>query len=381
MNPHRHGSRRRAAGLIAIVMVAVTGALAPAMAAAKPAKVKVMTRNLYLGADLGPAIGAPSPAAAMFAAGNIYRSVIDTNFTARARLIADEIEAARPDLIGLQEVALWRRGQRGAADGPATPATEVFVDYLDILRNELRKRGLAYKVAVRQLEADIELPVDLGTADAPDGSPEFDGRLSMSDVILVRRSTRIETKKPRAKRYVAKLSVPTALGTVTIDRGWTSIDATKKAGRGVQKFRFVNTHLEAFSAYVRTGQAAELVGTDGPFGGGMAKILVGDLNSDPDDPSSSTSPPDPVATPNAAAYGLVTGAGFVDLGVTVPTCCFGADVLDPAPTFDSRIDHVMAHGKVSGINAALIGVDPAKRTNSDLWPSDHGGVIAKLRVR
>jgi hypothetical protein len=61
----------------------------PAAAEAqKPTKVKVETRNLYLGADLTPAIGAPNPGAAMAAAGDIYRSVLDTNFKGRARALS-----------------------------------------------------------------------------------------------------------------------------------------------------------------------------------------------------------------------------------------------------------------------------------------------------
>ena len=36
--------------------------------------------------------------------------VDDTDFTVRAGLLADEIVATEPDLIGLQEVAWWRHG-------------------------------------------------------------------------------------------------------------------------------------------------------------------------------------------------------------------------------------------------------------------------------
>ncbi len=85
--------------------------------AKKPVKVDVMTRNLYLGAVLDPIILAGTPGAAREAAGDVYKIVQDTNIIARVKLLAQEIEDADPDLIGLQEVAIWRRGQRGAADG------------------------------------------------------------------------------------------------------------------------------------------------------------------------------------------------------------------------------------------------------------------------
>jgi endonuclease/exonuclease/phosphatase family metal-dependent hydrolase len=151
----------------------------------------------------------------------------------------------------------------------------------------------------------------------------------------------------------------------------------------------VNTHLEAFSAFIRKAQASELVFAGGPTTSNLPVILVGDLNSDPDDPSISPSPPEPIATPNAAAYGLIAGdaynegAGFVDRGVTVNTCCHDADLLNPVASFDSRIDHVLtnAPGRIKKISAKLIGADPAFRTPTGLWPSDHGGVVARLRVR
>ena len=148
-----------------------------------------MSRNLYLGADLTPAILAPSPGEARTAAGEIYKKVIDTNFGARAKLIAQEIENAKPHLIGLQEVSLWRRGQRGAADGPATPATEVVVDFLDVLKHELDRIGLNYRVVSNQQEADIELPTSI----SGDDTAEFDGRLTMRDVILARKGVKTRT--------------------------------------------------------------------------------------------------------------------------------------------------------------------------------------------
>jgi endonuclease/exonuclease/phosphatase family metal-dependent hydrolase len=357
--------------------VAATGALAVPAASAKPVDVTVMSRNLYLGADLTPAIAAPNPAAAMAAAGDIYRSVIDTNFTARSKLIAREIADSRPHLIGLQEVSLWRRGQRGAADGPETPATEVIVDYLDTLQHELDRLGLNYRVASIQREADIELPVDLDG----DAAPEFDGRLTMFDVILARK--RVKVLNSAHDNFTFFLPVPTALGEINVVRGWTSADVRMKRKRDAKprKFRFVNTHLEAFSAFVRNSQAGELTGPNGAVNTDRSVILLGDLNSDPDDPTSQTLPPFP-STPNAAAYETIATAGFADRGVSVNTCCHDADLLDfPATPFDSRIDHVLGRGKVRELSSSLIGNDPALRTNTGLWPTDHGGVVAKLRVR
>jgi endonuclease/exonuclease/phosphatase family metal-dependent hydrolase len=357
-------STRRALALVIGAVVAVTGIAVPATAAAKPTTVSVMTRNLYLGSDLVPAILAPDPGAARIAAGDIYKDVVDTNFPARAKLLAEEIRRSNPHLIGLQEVSLWRRGQRGAADGPATPATEVVYDYLDTLKHELARLGLRYRVVSVQKEADMEFPVSISGDDAA----EFDGRLTMRDVILARKN--VKTHNNRHANYDARLVVPTQLGEVTVLRGWNSIDV-RKVGHDKSRFRFVNTHLESFFAGTRTAQATELMDASGAVDTSLPVILLGDLNSDP---------AAPVA--DAAAYNVITDAGFADRGVELNTCCFGESITDPPPAdFGSRIDHVLSRGAVTELTSRLVGVKPELRTNTGLWPTDHGGVVSRLKVR
>jgi endonuclease/exonuclease/phosphatase family metal-dependent hydrolase len=361
---------RRALALVVGCAVAATSFAIPAAAGAKPVDVKVMTRNLYLGADLTPAIAAPDPPAARIAAGDIYKDVVDTNFDARAKLLAEEIRRTKPHLIGLQELSLWRRGQRGEADGSATPSTEVVYDYLDILRHEMQRLGLRYRVVSLQQEADMEFAISISGDDAP----EFDGRLTMRDAILARSD--VKTKNNQHANFDARLEVSLPVGDVAVLRGWNSIDV-RKVGRKKANFRFVNTHLESFVAATRTAQATELIGDSGAVDTNKPVILLGDLNSDPDD-----------SDPNgAAAYNLIVGneyaedGGFADRGVEENTCCFSELVFDAFPDFGSRIDHVLSRGRVSEQSSRLIGVDPDLRTNTGLWPSDHGGVVAKLRVR
>ena len=85
--------------------------------------VTVMTRNLYLGADIqrpvsaavaaqaAPGSTTQSVVVALANATHLTRAIVDqTDFTVRAGLLADEIVATEPDLIGLQEVAWWRHG-------------------------------------------------------------------------------------------------------------------------------------------------------------------------------------------------------------------------------------------------------------------------------
>ena len=62
------------------------------------------------GADLGPAINAATTNEFVDANGQIVRDVDTNNFPVRAKGLAQEILSKRPDLVGLQEVALWRYG-------------------------------------------------------------------------------------------------------------------------------------------------------------------------------------------------------------------------------------------------------------------------------
>ena len=365
MNRSQRNVHSRLTGVLALATLTLLGAIAmPAAASAEPSKVKVMSRNLYLGADLTPALAAPNPPAVFRAAGDIWDQMQDTNFPARARLLAEEIENSNPDMIGLQEVALWRRGVMDHATGSPTPSEEVVHDFLELLQHQLAKRGLNYRVAVVQREADIELPVD--RTDDATTNPTFDARLTMRDVILAKRGMQVRNRQH--ENYSAFLALPTAVGTVQVIRGYTAVDVRK--GRRGERFRFINTHLEAFHPGTRTAQANELVGAGGVTATSLPIVLLGDLNSDPADSS-----------PSSDAYNAVTGAGFADRGVEVDTCCYDADLRNAPPAaFDSRIDHVMSRGTVSERNAFLVGVDPLLRTPTGLWPSDHAGVVSALTV-
>ena len=370
---HRRGTL---AWIAVAAAVGIAGIAVPAIAEAKakkPVKVDVMTRNLYLGAVLDPIILAGTPAAAREAAGDVYKIVQDTNIVARVKLLAQEIEDADPDLIGLQEVAIWRRGQRGAADGEATPSQEVVYDYLELLRDELKRRGLNYKVASLQQEADIEAPISI----SGDDTAEFDVRLTMQDAILAKKG--VKTSNEQSENYDASLDNIPVQGTDPADvlRGYNAVEVNfKQSKKKQQKFQFVNTHLESFLAGTRTAQAEELVSETGPLSSSLPVILLGDLNSDPADP-----PPDSDAYNTIVGDEYAQDGGFDDLGLEENTCCWSETLFDDPPaTFGSRIDHVLGRKKVSEVSSALIGTDPALRTDTGLWPTDHGGVVATLKV-
>jgi endonuclease/exonuclease/phosphatase family metal-dependent hydrolase len=375
---------------LGIGIAAGVGALAlPAGAAAKPVKVKVMTRNVFLGADLGPALTQTTQIGLYEEAAKILEEVRETNFSSRSRMLAAEIADANPHIVGLQEVALWRRGPKGEADGPATPAEGVVYDFLQILRGDLRDLGAKYRVAVVQEETDFEAPLDdvdddqLG--DGGDPSNMRDGRLTMRDVILVRRGVRFTGA--RGAHYNIKLPLdiaPAGAGPEDFlaPRGWTKIEANVNGAR----FRLVNTHLEAFHPGVRKGQASELVfaGGDNPGPAVSRKpvVLLGDLNSDDDLVET-----DPGAIPaDEEPYALIRSAGFVERSVDVPgivddefACCY-PEMDDPDAIFTHNVDHVMVDTPSIGLVRSFVTGDDGM-TPDGLWPSDHGGIVSVLKMR
>jgi endonuclease/exonuclease/phosphatase family metal-dependent hydrolase len=347
--------------LLALALPAVADA-----AKRKPAKLTVMTRNVYLGGDISKPILAPTPQEFSKKNTEVWQTVQKTDFPSRAKLLAKEIRARKPDLIGLQEVALWRRSPDGVVDGSQTPATIVVYDFLKLLQRALKARGLKYRVGVVQQEADVEGATDLN----------YDVRLTMRDVVLVKRKRGLRTPRKRGANYKARIELQTAGGPVTILRGWEYVDGSWKG----RKFRFVNTHLEAFLASTRLEQANELVAAGGPTSTKRRVILVGDMNSDPDGAAGS----DP------AAYNTITGAGFRDTWIVIRgrtdkgyACCMKReDITDPPPApFDHRIDHIFTKPRIRGRNAVIVGGDPKNRTATGLWPSDHGGWAATLLLK
>lgn len=342
-----------------ILALAVAAALAlpagaSAAAAASNRDVTVMSRNLYLGADIIKAATAKTPDELKLAATALFQTVQQTNFPVRAKAIAGEIKATKPDLIGLQEVALWRRTPDGVTN-TVIDANVVAYDFLATLEKELHARGLHYRAAVTQQEADFEVPTSLN----------YDIRLTMRDVILVRTGKGApKVTKTLKGNYTDKLTVPVAGITIDSLRGWTAVDA--KAGG--KSFRFINTHLEAYGGELRAKQAAQLL--KGPAASKKKDIiLVGDLNSDTRD-----------ADPEGLAIKAVRKAGFVDAFKKAPATSGQDEKLDNATSKLKRyIDHIMSRPTLKTIKTKVVGNRPADRV-SGLWPSDHAGTVATLRL-
>jgi len=214
----RSGARRRSAALVLALVLCVV--LAPVSIAADvqlPAEaqrsVTVMTRNAYHGVDaeIGAVLTASGPADLLQKVADVYQGYHARDFGERAVAIVAEIEATQPALLGLQEAILVRTDT--PPDGPATPATTVDLDYLEILLDALTSRGLHYEAVVESIGLDVELPSALG----------FDVRHTDREVILARADllpSELSLSNATAGHFTTDCSLPSpTLGPVTIQRG------------------------------------------------------------------------------------------------------------------------------------------------------------------
>jgi Endonuclease/Exonuclease/phosphatase family len=368
--------------------------------------VKVWTQNLYIGADLTPLILAGTSADFYDAAAAVLEQVAANYFPIRAQRFATEIALYQPDLIGLQEVSNFTIN--GINSGPP------FVDYLDEILDALADRGQRYTEKARVVNTDlsITLPFDV----TGDGVPDT-VRVVDRDVILVREGVTaipltglynngglcgvpiinpvydpmgsfsdllVSKESEDGCNYTISALASTPIGPIFIKRGFVGVDATVR-GKDV---RFVDTHLEEMepdpadsgSAVIQFLQSLELVETlKATTPSDRTPILVGDFNSSPDDlPSGHIIPP----------YEIISGEGFADIWNTNPlalfdpngfTCCQDEDLANRRSYLDERIDLIFAPDRTFQPWAFVTGRVPIfPLFLPPNWPSDHGGVFARL---
>src|SRR4051794_15680764 len=301
----------------------------------------VMTRNLYLGADLAPAMRARSEREILVAVTAAWDMVRKNDFRARAQALAAEIAACRPALAGLQEACIWRTR---AAGGPS----RIEWDYVKDLVAALSRLGMSYR-AVAQVELfDFQAPTLSGE----------EVRMTDRGVILARDDVEVANAAGTLFDHLMPLRLPGL--TLAVKRGHAAVDVKL----GGEWMRFVSAHLEGFDAATRDQQASELASALAAER--RPVILVGDLNS----------------RPGTGAAEVLARAGFRDAW-TAPaghTCCLGEDLGVLAGSLSERIDYVLTRGPLEPRAAFVTGLDASLRSGG-LWPSDHAGLFAEVRVR
>ena len=361
----------RPASLAAVASAALLLILtfAPAAAATHggDGELTVMTRNLSFGTDLGPIVAATTEFEFVTAVATAFTQAQATDFPGRAKAWADEVERAEPDLIGLQEAALWRT-QTPADFSPTPNATTVEVDLVSLLLAELRSRGLRYEMVIAQTGTDIEAPGLFATG-------LVDVRLTQREVILARKTPGLRLANAQGGQYAAFVTVPTIIGLpVALPWAWASVDVTRRN----HSFRFATTHLDPISGVAQQLQANEFLA--GPGNTTLPIVWVGDFNSNAEG-TVITGVPSSTAT-----YQSIIDAGYSDSWAarhsSVPgfTCCQATNLLNPTSTLTERVDMVLTRGPFHVGKAWLVGDEASDRLPSGLWPSDHAGVVVTLEL-
>ena len=403
----------------------------------------VMSRNLYLGADVYAAaqLLPDLQAASQF----IWDHGQQTSFVARADAFADDIKRTRPDVIGLQEAATWY-----CRDAYARRA-QVVSDYTQLLIDALARRGVAYMVAhapnalpahrtgfslptvpyVTTVHDTTIFPTLFGTDTASCG-------FAVSDVLLVHATRAGDVYRSGASDFVFDYTlVP---GILDMNRGYAWLDMHV----GEQTVRIVSTHVEAFFydnlqpySIRQTKQLIhDLQSTT------SALIVLGDFNNDPHDPiprgqlntgarltASAACPAQPVILTSATAddtcntYWMMRHAGYIDVGPESmvgahATWGYSADLAGPAidrvleSTFHdtalgltARLDYIFVRNSATAVTADIIGNEwphhgwpcamASQQQNAQgtalllglpydeahgCAPSDHAGVVATIRI-
>ena len=315
----------------------------------------VMTRNVYVGADLDPVlaglqyfIATNDPTQLNVAMEAAATQGITSNNNLRMQNIAKEIAENEAIVVGIQEAFTWVLNGAVVAD-----ATELILEYL---RDDWE---LEYKVVVTK-EPDVFV--------LPGG-----GALTSGDVLLVKDSDDIIVNNAMTELFNAQFAVtaPDPIGESGFTRGFVAADINLPS---CHKFRTVSTHLEAVSpplvpVNIRALQALELL--ENPIvNTGLPVILMGDFNSQVSEMDDSAA--------------IILRAGFTDAWTMgeAEGYTYGHDgnLSDIEKMFDQRIDFVTVEGNLEVLDAkttdTLISADVRP-----LWPSDHKGVVATIKCR
>ncbi len=300
-----------------------------------------MTWNIYIGADLTPLINT-TPEQLPEVVTEVFDQFKQTDFCQRSKSIAMQICLSRPDIIGLQEAALWTKQSR---------TSDCVVNFLNILLRDLKALDLDYSVVAVNRNFRDRLPSSTGDII----------ELLDRDVILARSELPLEFTNIQEKNFQTNLVVPVGGQPLTILRGWSSVDICLYG----KKFRLVNTHLEAESEEIRFAQANELL--TGPGSTDLPLVFIGDYNSNAN-------------ACEAPTYDLLIDAGFKDswhiAGIGPGfTAVQARNLLNPISTLSERIDLILFRNRFCVKKINTVGDKQRDRTPSGLWPSDHAGVV------
>jgi endonuclease/exonuclease/phosphatase family metal-dependent hydrolase len=343
-------ARFRGTLLVLLILGLLAGTVPATAQLFGSANVKVMTYNVDEGTDFAAIIGVLTTSNAsssdfQAAVTATIAEVQSSHPELRAQLIAKQIAGAQPDLVGLQEAALW-----------TIPGQQL--DLLQMILAGLSNLGQHYTAVVTVPEFQINIP-SLGV-----GFTDRDVILARTDEAAL---TITATGQGHYSAQVPLPAFPPYLPASTLTRGWAYVNARLN---GIP-FRFITTHLEdgtnpiSIFALVQALQEIQLVYS--PALSLLPVIIGGDFNTVANDPSS----------PTFATYKFMLGNGFSDAWSTTnpfllgATCC-QEDLSSSTSGLTQRIDVVFMRNHVKAVSAQLVG----DQIEDSFWPSDHAAVFA-----
>jgi hypothetical protein len=340
------------------------------------ADVQVMTQNQYLGANLAPVLQAAADndpiafnAAIIKALGEIAANRPVERMAAQAALI----DQRRPLFVALQESYIFACTDPTGAGRCANPAIAgAFSNYLDLTLAALHG---AYAAAATVVNLDVVVPVYVDASSYPILLSVVD-----RDVILKRAGTAaapvdfgcIGFESGNGCNYQVALPA----GPFVVRRGYVGIDTNLDGA----DYRIVNTHLEVKDApippEVQSAQAFELTNVLMATPSGRSLIVMGDLNSSPED-----------ALP--LPYAQFVALGYTDTwllrpgNVTGQTCCQAENLANRQSALSERVDMIFTYEPPAGVKQArVLGDTVSAKTRPHglgLWASDHGAVAVGLQ--
>lgn len=367
--------KRRVFSLVLIASMAALWAASSAAYAqslsAFNSDLRFMTYNINEGTDYKEIQGATTQTEFLVAIGQTITQVRATNSPERMPAIAKQIIAAKPLLIGLQEVNRWYTGPVDLTTGHCGAVTLEY-DFLTELMTALRKQGAHYKVVSSAPNWELgPMP----------GLIQSTGQflcVKVADRIAILARTDLDPAKfqltnPQKGQYenvlMFPLPGPEPKSYVPFKRGWASIDASFLG----QPFRFMTTHLDSVVPAINALQGGEL--RLGPAITSLPLIVAMDANAQA------------FPMPQADTYLDFMEAGFMDSWAKVfpnlpgLTCCQAQFDNNVKSQLYQRIDLILTRGPIEAQKAKLYGVTQASKTAGGLWPSDHAGVAVQLLIK
>ena len=375
---------------IALVVALIFASIAPAHAGNQ--NLVVMSRNLYLGADVGVALEKlPNfSQAAQF----MWSQVAATDFPRRAPVLAAEVIAQDADVVGLQEATKWYCKKNAWSRG--TVVFDFTREFLDATKRLGHEYVLASREGIDALNTGYSIPAIPFLTMVSDphifqplfGQDKAACGFEIADALVLKKELADSIIRVGNSEFKTSYSIIPTL--MTIYRGYTWMDL-RFAGSQV---RIVSTHLESLwdknkvpNALFQTSQLiSDLEKTSAPT------IVIGDFNSDPRDPrpvNGANPGEQPVASANCPvqvkfptkesaldscnAYWKMVKSGYTDVGPDSQdpaNYTWGMSALLAGPDlkrlpaalemrnmygFTDRLDYIFTKNGIQTLSAKIVG--------------------------